>query len=145
MNCPEMDRLIDFGMGQSEDSELGDHLQACEDCQADLRTIRALAGVGAPGRDLSEEMISQIIEDLPEPDAPEKSLWAKGLQFCLTWGLGFLTALVSVVVTGAIGTAGPRTSLLLARGFGTVCVLFSLHQKKDPTSSNGDLFEPEPA
>ena len=105
MNCPDMERLIDFGLGQTVPSELSAHIQSCESCQADLRTIGALAGSSAEDREMSEEMISQIVASLPEPDTPSRLDWARGIQLCLTWGLGFVTAVVSVFGDG-INRAG---------------------------------------
>ena len=145
MNCPDMEHLIDFGQGESDDLEIAAHVQSCQDCQADLRTIKILAGVGGAEREISEEMISRIISGLPKAEVRKGLDWAKGIQLCLTGGLGFLTALVTIVVTGTMGTVRPREALLLAVGFGAICVFSSFHQEQNLTPSKGDHIEPEPA
>ena len=144
MNCPDMERLIDFGLGQTVPSELSAHIQSCESCQADLRTIGALAGSSAEDREMSEEMISQIVASLPEPDTPSRLDWARGIQLCLTWGLGFVTAVVSVLGTGSIGQVSPQTALLLAVGFGGVCALVNLRAGLEREPATGGHFPPEP-
>jgi len=145
MNCPDMERLIEIGLGQAVAPELNAHIQACGSCQADLRTIGALAGSSAEEREMSEDLISQIIAGLPEPDTPSRLDWARGIQLCLTWGLGFVTAVVSVVGTGSIGQVSRQTALLLAVGFGGVCALVNLRAGLQREPANGGNSPPEPA
>ena len=145
MTCPDMDHLIAFGLGEVDDSELETHLKTCPDCEADLRTIHLLAGVGGAEREMSEEMISRIISGLPKAEVRKGLDWTKGIQLCLTGGLGSLTALVTIVVTGTMGTVRPSEALLLAVGFGAICVLSSFRQVRNPTPFKGDHLEPDPA
>ena len=123
MNCPAMDHLIDFGLGEKEDPELEAHLNFCPTCRADLGTIRALAGAGEARREVSEEMISRIIAGLPEVPTPQESSWSTRFQPAVTFGLGFLTAFMSFLATGSIGSLGPLSVLLLPTMFGVICVL----------------------
>ena len=145
MTCPEMERLIESELGQLDSSSLEAHVQTCEACRVDLLTIRALAGVGGPERELSEALIAQIISGLPEPEASQERGWGTSLHLCLTWGLGFLTALVSVVATGSTGSVRPSSILFLAMGFGAICTLSSLRARQESSSSDGDGSAPEPA
>lgn len=145
MNCPDIDRLIDLGLGDSEDSALQAHLQACPDCRADLLTIRALAGVGADEREISEELLSRIISSLPQPESEAKLKWSRRRQVTLSWGLGSLTGLAATVATGSIGTTNLMSVLLAAAAFGGLCVLAPILGSGDHTPTTENPPEPDPA
>ena len=132
MTCPEMDRLIELGLDLSRDPEREAHIQACSDCQEDLGTIRALAGTGAESREVSEQLIARILSELPAPEEEPRKTWGMRLQPALTWGLGFLTALLSTIATGSAGVVGPMTTLLLSSGFGVVTVFAMNREVLDP-------------
>ena len=144
MTCPEVERLIDIALGQSADPELAVHVQRCEECQVDLLTIKALAGVGGPEREIPEELISRIVSGLPQPEPEVKRTWGGGGQLLLTWGLGFLTALVSAGVTGSIGALDPGTVLMLATAFGAASVLFTRLNRRDRAPATGEPSRPRP-
>jgi hypothetical protein len=135
VNCPDIDRLIDLGLGDSEDSELQAHLRDCPGCRADLLTIRALAGVGADEKEISEELLSSIISSLPQPVSETKLKWSRGLQMTISWSLGSLTGLAATVVTGSIGTTNLNSVLLAAAAFGCFCVLAPILGSGDYTST----------
>lgn len=144
MTCPDMDRLIEFGLGTTDHAGLQAHVESCVDCQADLRTIRLLAGIEGPERDISEEMISRIVSGLPEADAPVRVEWTRIIQHLVTWALGSLTAIASLLVTGTIGAGRPSEALLLAVGFGALCLFVSLLGIEGPTPPHGDHRQPNP-
>ena len=135
MTCPDLEQLIAYVLHETDDQGIADHVVACEACQADLLTIRTLAGTDPAGREISEALITRIIAGLPEPDAPPKRDWGKGFQLLLTWILGLLTALVSLVATGSIGSVDPAAVLLLSVAFGFFCVFSTLQSREVLTST----------
>ncbi len=144
MNCPDIEQLISFGLGESGDQEMATHVQDCEACQEYLQTIRLLAGVEREEWALTEDMIAEIVSSLPDPEARKTNRGILGLHLCVTAGLGFLTTLVSTVVTGAIGRAGPQQAVLLAAAFGAACMLVSLQQDRKAASADNSFSSPEP-
>lgn len=144
MTCPEVERLVEVALGQSADPELEAHVQRCEDCRADLLTIEALAGVGGPDREISEGLVSRIVAGLPKPEPRVRRTWGGGGQLLLTWGLGFLTALVSAGVTGSVGALDPGTVLMLATAFGAASVLFTRLNRRDRAPATREPSRPRP-
>ena len=145
MSCPGIDRLIAHGLDQQTDAGLEAHLQRCEACRADLLTIKALAGAEIEEKEISEALVARIISGLPEPEGSPKLKWGEGFQLFLTGVLGTLTALISLVVSGSIGSVGPSGSLLLGIGFGAICTLMSLHWTPGAYPLNGEPARPDPA
>ncbi len=68
MACPDIELLIGYVVDGVEDSELATHARSCENCRADLRTIRVLAGDGEDNQ-LSEELVARIMASLPPASA----------------------------------------------------------------------------
>ena len=144
MSCPDIEQLIALGLRESEDQEFAAHVQDCETCQADLQTIKLLAGVERKEWVLSEEMITEIVSNLPDPEAPKMTRGILGLHLCVTAGLGFLTAIFATVATGMIAKVGPPQTLLLAVAFGTLCMLVNLQMDRNAADADNGFSSPEP-
>ncbi|NNM05015.1 MAG: hypothetical protein HKO65_07910 [Gemmatimonadetes bacterium] len=130
MTCPNTEQLTAYALHEPDDPAIAAHLDSCEACQADLHTIRTLLGPDPSEREISEALLTKIIAGLPEPDAPPKRDWGMGFQLLLTWVLGLLTALVSLVASGSIGSIDPRAVLVLSGAFGGVCMLYRLQARE---------------
>ena len=143
MNCPETERLIAYGLGESDDPELDAHVRTCETCRADLQVLLVLAR--AKEEEIPEELVARIVANLPEPESSSLTGWGQGIQQLLTLLLGFLTAMFSLAVTGSIVSVGPRISLLLGLVFGGLAVLLGPRHDPEIPSRGPGAPGPRPA
>jgi len=67
MACPDIDRIVAYGLGECDVPDLEAHAETCRECLADLCTINAL--IGGPEEDVSEEFVSRIVPSLPDPES----------------------------------------------------------------------------
>ena len=68
MDCPDIDRLIDFQAGIGQDPELEAHVDTCPDCRTDLRILRGISGAFRQEFEIPERLIQRVLADLPEAE-----------------------------------------------------------------------------
>lgn len=135
MNCPDVERLIDFAMRKQEDPALEEHLKSCGDCRADFLTVQTLAGVGHEDRALSEEMIDKIVAGLPDRHERMEISYRASVQGALAWVLGSSTAALSAIASGAFGVASAPVVFSLVTGMGILgaLVVTRIHEEGNAT------------
>lgn len=132
MECPELDRLINFVQGRPEPG-LKAHLKTCESCQADLRALIILPLVWEPGVEVTEELINGVMEQLPTRNPAPVDTGVTWGQKAATGLLGFLTGGVSVGVLGSSAFPDPWVMLVLSLlTGGTAVVLQARAHPQDP-------------
>jgi len=136
MSCPDIDRLIDFQVGQGPDPELEAHLESCPSCRADLRFIQRIPAALRSEIEVSERLIQRVLAGLPEPDRSPETQRLPFAQTLVTGLLGSLTAMAAVVAAGSAGTENLSELLLFSLGVGAVSVILQIHAgAKAPTAT----------
>ena len=118
MNCPDIDRLIDFLAKGGPEAELEAHLQACPSCRADLQLLREIPAAVLPEMEVPDILVQRVLDEtaplrvLPEGHRVPAAQVAAGIL------LGVLTTFGTLVATGSGGGGGPAAMLVMSLGVG---------------------------
>jgi len=126
VSCPDIDRLIDFRVGQRPDPELEAHLEGCPSCRADLRIIQRIPASLRSEIEVPERLIQRVLSELPEPDRSPESRQLPVAQVLITGLLGSLTAMTAVVAAESVGTGDLFELLWFSIGVGAVSVVLQI-------------------
>jgi hypothetical protein len=122
MKCPDLDRLIDFDLG-NPDAELEDHLKNCKDCQEDMGLLYLLPTAAGIPEEVPDRLVRSVLETLRGATEEGSPSHASLGQKVVTGAIGFLTAVGGLVLTGSPADGGPILLLVLSVSVGAVCAL----------------------
>ncbi len=121
MNCPDINRLIDFQADDRPDAELEAHLAECASCQADLQLLREISAALRPEIEVPERLDQRVMAGFPP--LPEDNLERRQVPAAHVVGsgaLGAFTTIAALVATGSAGTGSPADLLLFSVAVGLV-------------------------
>lgn len=107
MSCPDLERLLSVVVDGVVDPEADAHVRSCATCGGTLRLVRGMRAAYRPEMSLPDSLIESRVEwVLSELGAPEHGRSATPWELAVTGTLAFLTVLVTLIVTGSMGSGG---------------------------------------
>ncbi len=120
MNCPDINRLIDFQADDRPDAELEAHLLGCASCQADLQLLREIPAALRPEIEVPERLDQRVMAGFPQLEDNLERRQVPAAHVVGSGMLGALTTIALLVATGSAGTGSPTDLLLFSVGVGLV-------------------------
>jgi hypothetical protein len=126
MNCPDISQLADAPLEEGGLSpELEMHVKACERCQGSVFLVQELLGsLDHPVIEVSEDLVQRTLSTLSETNVSTTRYRPPASQLVASGALGFITAFLAIVTSGAAGANSPSVPLVLSFlvGLGSVVV-----------------------
>ena len=137
MNCPDVDRLMEYHAGRDRSEALEEHLRTCSECRELLFTIQAVSRAYEQSFEVPEHLIQRVLSGLPQPDSSRSAGWQFRADLGVTGALGALTVLGSLVLSGTIGLVGGFGALVMAGIGATASMVLQARAEHGP--SDGPL------
>ena len=132
MDCPGIDRLIDFHADPGPNPEFEAHLEGCANCRAELRIIHRIPEAYRHQIEVPERLIQRVLAELPRADRSPETHQAVSSQTLITGLLGSLTATAAVLAVQSVGSWTVSGLLLFAVGIGAVSAGIQAFAQRTP-------------
>jgi len=133
MNCPDVDRLMEYHAGRDRSEALEEHLRTCSECRELLFTIQAVSEAYEQSFEVPEHLIQRVLSGLPQPEASRSGGWRCRAHLGITGALGALTVLGSLILSGTIGLVGGFGALVMAGVGGMVSMVIRVRAEQGPS------------
>jgi hypothetical protein len=126
MSCPDISQLADALLAEGGlSTELEMHVNGCERCQGSVFLVQELLGsLDHPVIEVSEDLVQRTLSTLSETKASTTRYRPPASQLVASGALGFITAFLAIVTSGAAGASGPSVPLVVSVLVGLGSVVF---------------------